>query len=111
MTEMTDTGKFYGMSEKIRMDVEKKGRMTLRKAFEKIAALSAQYEPKEIILVDLDTGECVTGTSYVDILTESSKTWNILWEVEIKSIRNDHGHLSVIYDSGIEQENGDPDRR
>lgn len=108
MTNM-DTGKFHGVSEKIRLDVEKECRMSMRKMFEKIAALSAQHSPEEIILVDLDTGECVTGVSYVDILT-SSMTWNILWKVEVKSIRSDHGHLSVIYDSGIEQENGGLDR-
>ena len=100
-----DRGRFHGISK----GAGKPGRVSIRGMFQKVAALSAEYGSKEIILVDADTGECVTGKSFVDILVDDRITWNILWEVDIISIRNDYGHLSVIYDSGVDQENGDPD--
>lgn len=103
--ECMDRGRFHGISK----GAEKPGRVSICGMFQKVAALETEYNPKEIILVDTDTGECVVGRSFVDILTDERITWNILWEVNIISIRNDYGHLSVIYDSGVEQENGDPD--
>lgn len=105
--EVMDKGRFHGISK----GAEKPGRVSIRGLFQKVAVLSAQYGSSEVILVDVDTGECVTGKSFVDILTDDRITWNILWEVEVISIRNDYGHLSVVYDSGVEQENGDPDER
>ena len=101
-----DKGRFHGISK----EAGKPGRASVREMFQKVAFLAGQYGSKEVILADVDTGECVTGKSFVDILTDDRITWNILWEVEIISIRNDYGHLSVVYDSGVEQRNGDPDR-
>lgn len=105
MEKEINKGWFHGISDEHKTS----GRLTVRRMFEKAAVLSDKYGSKETVLVDIDTGECITGKSFVDILTDDRRTWNIFWEVEIKSIRNDLGHLSIIYDSGIEQENGDPD--
>ncbi|MBQ7655650.1 MAG: hypothetical protein IJS41_03985 [Clostridia bacterium] len=105
--EGVDKGRFHGISGG---GQGSRGRVSVREMFQKVAILSEQYGSKEVILVDVDTGECVTGKSFVDILTDDRITWNILWEVEVISIRNDYGHLSVVYDSGVEQGNGDPDK-
>ena len=92
-------GKFHGVEETANI----KRTMTTKRMFELVASLQAEYGSKEIVLVDIDTGECVTGKSFVDILLDDRLTWNALWEVEIISVRNDYGHLSIIFDSGIEQ--------
>ena len=97
--EDMDKGLFHGIPR----GMENPSKISIREMFEKVAVLSAQLKTKEIILVDIDTGECVTGKSFVDILTDDRLTWNILWTVDIISIRNDYDHLSVVFDSGIEQ--------
>lgn len=79
-------------------------RKTVREMLEMASMLASTYKSREIILVDLDTGECVAGRSIVRILLADDRTWNACWNVDIVSVRNDHGHISVIYNSGIEQE-------
>lgn len=100
--ESMDKGHFFGLSDEDRTFWEGRA-ITIRGLFEGIAVLSQKYHQRNIILVDVGTGRCVDGESFVDILSVNGDEWPLLWIVAIESIRIDFDHISVIYDSEVEQ--------
>lgn len=82
--------------------------MTIRKMLENIVVKTAGLDIKKFYLVSTD-GEVITADFAVDLICKVA-TWNVLWEVEIVSTTRHDDYVTVIYNSDIEQTNGDPDK-
>ena len=89
-----EKARFHGIDEPEKIA----GRRVFRDMLVIAYSLASDCGAKEIILVDLDTGECLVGRTIVDILT-TDRSWAPWTDVMVVSARNDHGHISIIYNS------------
>jgi len=61
-----------------------------------------KYNSEEIIVVNLTSQECFTGNTPADFFAKNPD-WNFCWDVEVTSIRNDNGHISVTFNDTVEE--------
>ena len=83
-------------------------KMTVRKMLERTVVATNKREVKNIFQVSSD-GEIVKAEFAVDLI-QTLTDWNFLWEVTVIFEKFYEDRFVVIFDSVIEQINGDPDK-
>lgn len=86
-----------------------KTKMTVRKMLELLTARCHEHKVYNVKMVDIASGEIFEAKRPIDLIYTAARTWNLLWEVEIIAARRAEQYIMIVFDSDIEQENGDPD--
>ena len=83
--------------------------MTARKMFEMMVVKCRETETYGVKLVDVSDGIVNEAKHPIDLLATMAGEINLLWEVEIIAAKRTSGYMTVVFNSDIEQNNGDPD--
>ncbi len=84
-------------------------KMTVRKMLETLIARCHEHKVYNVKMVDIASGDIFEAKHPIDLIYTAAKTWNWLWVVEIIAARKAEHYMMIVFDSDIEQENGDPD--
>ncbi len=84
-------------------------KMSTRKMLEMLVRKCADQRTYSVKLIDIDDGAVFEAPHPIDLIFTAAKSWNHLWVVEVLSVKLVSNQMLVVVNSGIPQNNGDPD--
>jgi len=84
-------------------------KMSTRKMLEMMVKKCADQHFYSVKLIDIDDGSVFEAPHPIDLIFTAAKNWNHLWVIEVLSVKLVSNQVLVVVNSGIPQNNGDPD--